>query len=218
MIKKTTVLSLILFSFISLKAQYATEGGRKFDALLQYINYAYVDSTKENKIVEDAIVAALKELDPHSVYIPSDEVKKMNEPLVGNFEGVGIEFNILNDTLIVVSPITGGPSEKVGIIAGDKIISVNGENIAGIGLQNSDVQDKLRGKKGTKVNVTILRNSKNELLDFTITRDEIPIFSVHASFMATPDIGYIKINRFAQNTDKEFTDALEALKKQKILE
>lgn len=216
MIKKTTVLSLILFSFISLKAQYATEGGRKFDALLQYINYAYVDSTKENKIVEDAIVAALKELDPHSVYIPSDEVKKMNEPLVGNFEGVGIEFNILNDTLIVVSPITGGPSEKVGIIAGDKIISVNGENIAGIGLQNSDVQDKLRGKKGTKVNVTILRNSKNELLDFTITRDEIPIFSVHASFMATPDIGYIKINRFAQNTDKEFTDALEALKKQKM--
>ena len=216
MIKKITILSLIIFSFISLKAQFATEGGRKFDALLQYINYAYVDSTKENTVVENAIIAALKELDPHSVYIPAAEVKKMNEPLVGNFEGVGIEFNILNDTLIVVSPITGGPSEKVGIIAGDKIIAVNGENIAGIGLQNSDVQDKLRGKKGTKVSVTILRNSKKDLLDFTITRDEIPIFSVHASYMATPEIGYIKINRFAQNTDKEFADALEALKKQKM--
>ncbi|MBI2281185.1 MAG: S41 family peptidase [Bacteroidetes bacterium] len=216
MIKKTTALSLILFSFISLKAQFATEGGRKFDALLQYINYAYVDTTNENKIVENAIVAALKELDPHSVYIPSDEVKKMNEPLVGNFEGIGIQFNILNDTLVVVSPIAGGPSEKVGILAGDKIIAVNAENIAGIGLQNSDVQNKLRGKKGTKVNVTILRSGKKDWLDFTITRDEIPIFSVDASFMATPDIGYIKINRFAQNTDKEFTDALEALKKQKM--
>jgi len=216
MIKKTTLLLIVIISFTNLKAQFATEGGRKFDALLQYINYAYVDSTKESKIVEDAIVAALKELDPHSVYISADEVKKMNEPLVGNFEGVGIQFNILNDTLIVVSPIAGGPSEKVGILAGDKIVGVNGENIAGIGLQNSDVQDKLRGKKGTKVNVSILRRSSNKLLDFTITRDEIPIFSVDASFMATPDIGYIKINRFAQNTDQEFTDALESLKKQKM--
>lgn len=216
MIKKLTLFILCFNLFFSLKAQFATEGGRKFDALLQYINYAYVDSIKENKIVEDAIVAALKELDPHSVYISADEVKKMNEPLVGNFEGIGIQFNILNDTLIVVSPIAGGPSEKVGILAGDKIVGVNGENIAGIGLQNSDVQDKLRGKKGTKVNVSILRKSSSKLLDFTITRDEIPIFSVDASFMATPDIGYIKINRFAQNTDKEFSDALESLKKQKM--
>lgn len=216
MIKKITLVLLTFISISTVEAQFATEGGRKFDALLQYINYAYVDSTKENKIVEDAIVAALKELDPHSVYISADEVKKMNEPLIGNFEGVGIQFTILKDTLIVVSPISGGPSEKVGILAGDKIVTVNGENIAGIGLQNSDVQDKLRGKKGTKVNVSILRRSSSKLLDFTITRDEIPIFSVDASFMATPDIGYIKINRFAQNTDKEFTDALEGLKKQKM--
>ncbi len=214
--KKTIILSLIIFSYISLKAQFATEGGRKFDALLQYINYAYVDSTNENNLVEDAIVAALKELDPHSVYIPADEVKKMNEPLVGNFEGVGIQFNILNDTLIVVSPVVGGPSEKVGILAGDKILAVNGENIAGIGLQNSAVQDKLRGKKGTKVNVTIYRKGVKKLLDFTITRDEIPILSIDASYMATPEIGYIKISRFAQNTDKEFADALEELQKQKM--
>ncbi|HRP60554.1 MAG TPA: S41 family peptidase, partial [Vicingus sp.] len=216
MMNRITLFSCLFFITLNSKAQFATEGGRKFDALLQYINYAYVDTTNENKIVEDAIVAALKELDPHSVYISSDEVKKMNEPLVGNFEGIGVQFNILNDTLIVVSPIAGGPSEKVGILAGDKIVAVNGENIAGIGLKNSDVQDKLRGKKGTKVNVSILRRYTKGLLDFTITRDEIPIFSVDASYMATPEIGYIKINRFAQNTDKEFQEAIDKLKKQKM--
>jgi len=216
MINRLTLISCLFFLALNSNAQFATEGGRKFDALLQYINYAYVDSTKESKIVEDAIVSALKELDPHSVYISADEVKKMNEPLIGNFEGIGVQFNILHDTLIVVSPIAGGPSEKVGILAGDKIVAVNGENIAGIGLQNSDVQDKLRGKKGTKVSVTILRRDSKNLLDFTITRDEIPIFSVDASFMATPEIGYIKINRFAQNTDKEFNEAMESLKKQKM--
>jgi len=197
-------------------SQHGSEGARKFDALLQYINYAYVDSTDENKLVDDAIVSVLKELDPHSVYIPSEELKKMNEPLVGNFEGIGIQFNILKDTLLVVSPISGGPSEKVGIMAGDKIITVNGENIAGVGLKNSDVQDKLRGKKGTKVNVGIQRRSTQELLDFTITRDEIPIFSVDASFMATPEIGYIKVNRFAKNTDQEFKEGIDKLKKQNM--
>ncbi|PJA07169.1 MAG: peptidase S41, partial [Flavobacteriales bacterium CG_4_10_14_0_2_um_filter_32_8] len=187
------------------------EGSKKFDALLQFINYAYVDSTNEDKLVEDAIVAVLKELDPHSVYIPKEELKKMNEPLVGNFEGIGIQFNILHDTLTVVSPISGGPSEKVGITAGDKIIEVDGVGIAGIGLQNSDVQDKLRGKKGTKVIVGIKRRNVKELLNFTITRDMIPIYSVDASYMATPEIGYIKINRFANNTDEEFKEGLNKL-------
>ncbi|MCC7331070.1 MAG: S41 family peptidase [Flavobacteriales bacterium] len=214
--KSTLFLLINLLIYTTIKAQFATEGGRKFDALLQYINYAYVDSTNETKVVEDAIVAALKELDPHSVYIPADEVKKMNEPLVGNFEGIGIQYNILQDTIYVVSIISGGPSEKVGILAGDKIITVNGENIAGVGIKNSDVQDKLRGKKGTKVSVAILRRESKELLDFTITRDEIPIFSVDASYMATGEIGYIKINRFAQNTDKEFSDAIAKLKLQKM--
>jgi carboxyl-terminal processing protease len=217
--KYLPILSLFIISILnsnSANAQYGTDGGRKFDALLQYINYAYVDTTDENKLVEDAIVNVLKELDPHSVYIPSEELKKMNEPLVGNFEGIGIQFNILKDTLIVVSPIAGGPSEKVGIIAGDKIITVNGIGIAGIGLKNSDVQDKLRGKKGTKVNVGIQRRMNKELLDFTITRDEIPIFSVDASYMATPEIGYIKINRFAKNTDEEFKEGLKKLQAQKM--
>jgi len=209
------ILLLILITILgnSVNAQYRnSEGSKKFDALLQYIKYAYVDSTNEESLVENAVVAVLKELDPHSVYIPKDELKKMNEPLVGNFEGIGIQYNILHDTLTVVSPISGGPSEKVGIRAGDKIIEVDGENIAGIKIQNSDVQQKLRGKKGTKVNVSIMRRNAEELLSFTITRDKIPIFSVDASYMATKNIGYIKVNRFARKTAEEFKKGLTELK------
>ena len=215
-LKKIFALLLILSSQISFSQYIQSDASKKFDALLQYIEYAYVDSTDDNKLVEDAIVAVLKELDPHSVYIPKEELKKMNEPLVGNFEGVGIQFNIFHDTLIVVSPISGGPSEKVGLKAGDKIIEVDGENIAGIGLQNSDVQKKLRGKKGTKVNVGIKRRNTVDLLKFTITRDKIPIFSVDASYMATPDIGYIKVNRFAKNTIIEFREGLTKLQEQNM--
>jgi len=208
-----------LFVFIThvSTAQYvASEGIKKLDALFQYINYAYVDSTDESKLVETAIVATLKELDPHSVYIPKKELERMNEPLVGNFEGVGIQFNILDDTLIVVATIAGGPSEKVGLLAGDKIIDVDGENIGGIGLQNSDVQKKLRGDKGTKVNVGIKRRNVKDILNFTITRDKIPIYSVDASYMVNDEIGYIKVNRFAKNTITEFKEGLAQLKKQNM--
>ena len=215
-IKTTLLLVLILISQLSFSQYVQSDASKKFDALLQYIDYAYVDSTDNNKLVENAIVAVLKELDPHSVYIPKEELKKMNEPLVGNFEGIGIQFNILHDTLMVVSPISGGPSEKVGLRAGDKIVAVDGENIAGIGLQNSDVQKKLRGKKGTKVDVGIKRRSVKETLNFTITRDKIPIFSVDASYMATPEIGYIKVNRFAKNTITEFREGLARLKAQNM--
>jgi carboxyl-terminal processing protease len=211
-IKSISLLLFILICQPSFSQYIQSDASKKFDALLQYIDYAYVDSTDDNKLVEDAIVAVLKELDPHSVYIPKEELKKMNEPLEGNFEGVGIQFNIYHDTLMVVSPISGGPSEKVGLRAGDKIIKVDGENIAGIGLQNSDVQKKLRGKKGSKVNVGIKRRGSLEILDFTITRDKIPIFSVDATYMATPEIGYIKVNRFAKNTITEFKDGLAQLK------
>ena len=202
-IQLSFTLLLILIGQSGFSQYVQSDASKKFDALLQYINYAYVDSTDDNELVEDAIVAVLKELDPHSVYIPEEELKKMNEPLVGNFEGIGIQFNILHDTLMVVSPISGGPSERVGLRAGDKIVKVNGKNIAGIGLQNSDVQEKLRGKKGTKVNVGIKRRSVRQILNFTITRDKIPIFSLDASYMATPEIGYIKVNRFAKNTITE---------------
>ena len=212
--KFTLILFFVCIAQLSF-AQYGTsEGVKKLDALFQYINYAYVDSTDENKLVETAIVATLKELDPHSVYIPKKELEKMNEPLVGNFEGIGIQFNILDDTLIVVSPISGGPSEKVGILAGDKIVEVDGENIGGIGLQNSDVQKKLRGDKGTKVNVGIKRRDVKEMLHFTITRDKIPIYSVDAAYMVDDEIGYIKVNRFAKNTLDEFKEGLAKLKQQ----
>lgn len=210
------IAGLILISSNGFSQYIQSEGSKKFDALLQLINYAYVDSTDESKIVEKAIIASLKELDPHSVYIPKEELKKMNEPLVGNFEGIGIQYNILHDTLLVVSPISGGPSEKVGLMAGDKIVEVDGESIAGIGIQNSDVQSKLRGKKGTKVNLGIKRRSSKEILNFTITRDKIPIFSVDASYMATDEIGYIKVNRFARNTIEEFKNGLSELQKQNM--
>jgi len=216
-VNKIILLSLFIFIGNIANAQYKnSEGSKKFDALLQYIKYAYVDSTDEESLVENAIVSVLKGLDPHSVYIAKDELKKMNEPLVGNFEGIGIQYNILHDTLTVVSPISGGPSEKVGILAGDKIIKVDGENIAGVKLQNSDVQKKLRGKKGTKVSVSIMRRSADKLLSFTITRDKIPIFSVDASYMATEDIGYIKVNRFASKTADEFKEGLSKLREQNM--
>ena len=213
-IKNIFLLLFLLICRTSFSQFTQSDASKKFDALLQYIDYAYVDSTDNNKLVENAIVAVLKELDPHSVYIPKEELKKMNEPLEGNFEGIGIQFNIYHDTLMVVSPISGGPSEKVGLKAGDKIIEVDSENIAGIGLQNSDVQKKLRGKKGSKVNVGIKRRGSDEILSFTITRDKIPIFSVDASYMATPEIGYIKVNRFAKNTIDEFKEGLAQLKSQ----
>jgi carboxyl-terminal processing protease len=210
-IKHLSLLILLLSSQVGFSQYIQSNASKKFDALLQYINYAYVDSTNDNELVEDAIVAVLKELDPHSVYIPKEELKKMNEPLEGNFEGVGIQFNIYRDTLMVVATISGGPSEKVGLQAGDKIVEVDSENIAGIGLQNSDVQKRLRGKKGSKVNVAIKRRAIDKLLNFTITRDKIPIFSVDASYMATSDIGYIKVNRFAKNTISEFREGLKNL-------
>lgn len=184
----------------------------KFGKLLYTVVSQYVDEVDSEKLIEDAIVGMLKQLDPHSVYIPEKELKRMNEPLEGNFEGIGIQFNILNDTLIVVSPISGGPSERLGIMSGDKMIFVEKENIAGTGLKNSDVQKLLRGKKGTIVNVRIKRSNENELIPFAIKRDKIPIFSIDASYMADPTTGYIKVNRFARTTMKEFVKAIDTLK------
>jgi carboxyl-terminal processing protease len=183
---------------------------------LQSVSSDYVDSVSIDKLVDEAIVGILKNLDPHSVLISKEDVKAMNEPLEGNFEGIGVEFNILNDTLMVVNPILGGPSEKVGIFAGDRIIYIDGENVAGVGLKNSDVFKKLRGNKGTKVMVQILRKGLKGMLDFTITRDRIPIHSLDAAYMINKRIGYIKLNRFALTTVDEFIAALDTLQKQKM--
>jgi carboxyl-terminal processing protease len=168
----------------------------------------YVDSVDSEKLVEDAIVHMLGELDPHSVYISKEELAEANEPLQGNFEGIGVQFNILKDTIMVVSPISGGPSEKLGIQAGDKIVEVNGEIVAGVGITNQDVQKLLKGPKGTSVQVGIKRASVKKLLHFDIVRDKIPIYSVDASYMINDEVGYIKVNRFAKTTMTELREAI----------
>lgn len=183
----------------------------KFDDVLNLMDNKYVDEPEFDALIEEAIVGMVKELDPHSEYMTAEEYKKMNEPLSGNFEGIGIQFNILKDTILVVSPISGGPSEKLGIRSGDRIVIIEDTVVAGIGITNRDVIDKLRGDKGTEVDVRILRRGVRELVDYTIVRDKIPIFSVDASYMLTEEIGYVKLNRFSQTTMREFDEALDEL-------
>jgi len=195
-----------------LKAQDVQDNTMKFGRLLRLIDSYYVDSTKINDLTEKAIVEVLRNLDPHSVYISKAEVEKMNEPLQGNFEGVGISFNVFRDTLMVVTTIPGGPSEKVGLRAGDRIVQVDAKKIAAIGLKNTDVYDLLRGKKGTKVDMKIKRKGEPNLLDFTVIRDKIPINSLDASYMLDENTGYIKLNKFSATTTSEFFDAIKALK------
>lgn len=187
---------------------------QKFGTLLHYINQIYVDTVDLDDLVEVAIVHMLEEMDPHSMYIAAEDLKAADEPLNGNFEGVGIQFNIFKDTIMVVSPIAGGPSEKLGILAGDRIVTVDGEVVAGTGVTNKDVQRLLKGPKGTKVTVGIKRGGERELLEFEIIRDKIPIYSVDAAFMVRPEIGYIKVNRFAKTTMSEMYEAFEKLKSQ----
>ncbi|MDX1284719.1 MAG: S41 family peptidase, partial [Draconibacterium sp.] len=188
----------------------------KFARLLRLVDGYYVDSTNIDDLTEKAIVHLLSETDPHSEYISKEEVDRRNEGLKGNFEGIGISFNIFKDTLLVTTAISGGPSEKVGLRPGDRIVEVDGKNIAGIGLKNTDVFDLLRGKKGTKVNLSILRKTEPDLLDFTIIRDKIPIFSLDASYMLDESTGYIKLNKFSATTTEEFVTAMKKLKLQDI--
>ena len=188
----------------------------KFGRLLRLVDGYYVDSANIDELTEKAIIHLLSELDPHSVYISKEEVDKMNEPLQGNFEGIGISFNIFKDTLLITSVIPGGPSEKVGLRAGDRIVEVDGKNIAGTGIKNSDVMEMLRGDKGTTVEISVLRRNLNELLNFTIIRDKIPIFSLDASYMLDDETGYIKLNKFSATTTEEFTNAMMELKKQNL--
>jgi carboxyl-terminal processing protease len=184
----------------------------KFREILSYINNEYVDTVNTEMLTEEAINKMLEKLDPHSVYIPPKDIDMAKAQLEGDFEGIGIEFQILKDTLFVVTPISGGPSEAVGLQSGDKIIQVDDKNIASIKLSNQDVFKYLRGKKGTKVKVSILRRKVAKILEFTIVRDKIPTFSVDVAYMLDKEIGYIKVNRFAANTYTEFKKALLELK------
>ena len=220
--KKTTFIAGLfacIFSIGCLHAQdnkYAKENNpvRKLQLAQFAITNLYVDQVDDNKLVESAIKGMLEELDPHSTYSTPEEVKRMNEPLQGNFDGIGIQFNMAEDTLFVIQPVSGGPSEKVGILAGDRIVMVNDTVIAGVKMSTEDVMRRLKGPKGTQVNVKVLRRGVPELLSFTIRRDKIPVYSLDASYMIAPKIGYIKINRFAATTHEEFMDALATLKGQ----
>lgn len=179
------------------------------------VTQLYVDTLNEDKLVEDAIKGMLEGLDPHSSYTTPEETKELNEPLAGNFSGIGITFNMNQDTLYVIQTVNGGPSERVGILAGDRITHVNDTAIAGVKMKNSDIMKRLRGPKGTDVDVTVLRRMAGvtDTIDFRITRDDIPIYSIDAAYMVDPTTGYIRVNKFAAETAKELRKALKDLKK-----
>ncbi|MCH1575222.1 MAG: S41 family peptidase [Flavobacteriales bacterium] len=202
----------LLLAIAPLSAQKTVQDqGEKFNTLLYYMNRMYVDSVDLDGLVETAIRGMLEELDPHSVYIPSEDLQQADEPLNGKFEGIGVRFNIMKDTIMVVSTIAGGPSERLGILSGDRIVEVDGEIVAGVGIRNKGVMEKLKGPKGTHVDVGVKRSKVDGLIYFDIERDKIPIYSVDASYMVDNRIGYIKVNRFSKETMTELNSALDAL-------
>ncbi len=188
----------------------------KFKDVLSLADKYYVDNVDTQKLVDAAIKGMLGQLDPHSVYIPAKEVRQISEDFQGSFDGIGIEYDVVNDTLLVVTPIAGGPSQLVGIEAGDKIIAIDGKSA--IGITREEVMHKLRGPKGTKVTVTVVRAGVAKPLDFEITRDKIPLYSVTAAFMVNNEVGYIYVNRFASTTSSELANALAKLKSEGMKE
>ncbi len=183
----------------------------KINEVINYVKQNYVDTISRNQLEEKAITGMLQSLDPHSVYITAGEFHEANDPLLGGFEGIGVQFRLERDTIMVINPVSGGPSEKLGIKPGDRIVKIEGKNVAGIKITNNDVLRKLKGKKGTKVNVSIFRRGVKGLLDYTITRDVIPIYSLDVSYMVEPSIGYIRLNNFSATTHEEITKALNDL-------
>lgn len=189
-------------------------GVQKLQDALWFIEQNYVEGPEQDQMVEDALKGLMEGLDPHSFYIPKQEMDAMEEQMQGSFDGIGVEFNLLEDTIYVVAALSGGPSEKVGIQAGDRIIEIEEETVAGVGITNSDVMKKLRGNKGTEVRVKVARKGYKNPLPFTITRDKIPLYSVDFSYMLDENNGYIKVSRFASTTHEEFLEAMGKLKKQ----
>lgn len=207
-----------VFSFLNANAQFTLDFGsdsplRKLQTAETMINNYYVEDVDEDKLVEDAIRGMLEKLDPHSAYTDPKETKRMTEPLAGDFEGIGVQFNILEDTLVVVQTISGGPSEKAGIIGGDRIVSVNDTAIAGVKMSREDIMSKLRGKKGTKAKLGIIRQGIKGTLFFTVKRDKIPLRTINAAYMLTDKVGVVRIESFGAKTYKEFVNALDSLQK-----
>ena len=205
------ILSL-LFCSCSFGQRNDNQNQHKLNVTLYAIQNMYVDTVNETKLVEDAITELLKTLDPHSNYMNPEEVKEMNEPLQGNFDGIGIQFNMLTDTLYVIQVISGGPSEKVGLRPGDRIMIVDDTLIAGVKMKTNDVMKKLKGPKGTTVNIKVLRQGVKNLIDFSIVRDKIPVHSLDAYYMINKTTGYIRLNRFAATSHEEFKEAFKNLK------
>ena len=209
------LLLFYIFTFLPLSAQPKNNSPlRKLQLAEMAITNFYVDSVNEQKLSEDAIRGMLKGLDPHSTYTDAKETKAMNEPLQGDFEGIGVQFNMIEDTLVVIQPIVNGPSQKVGILSGDRIVSVNDSTIAGTKISRVDIMKRLRGKKGTKVKLGIVRRGVNGILTFVVTRDKIPVHTLNAAYMIRPGVGYICLESFGMKTHKEFMDAVKELEKQ----
>lgn len=216
--KRLTLCALVFaFTVTNVGAQIKINWGedsplRKLQIAEMAINNLYVDSVDEEKLVEDAIRGMLEKLDPHSAYSTPKEVKSLNEPLQGNFEGIGVMFNMVEDTLLVIQAVVNGPSEKVGILAGDRIVTVNDTAIAGVNMPKEDIMSRLRGPKGTKVELGIVRRGVSEMLHFIVTRDNIPVKSIEAAYMITPETGYIRIESFGATTHEEFLECAAELR------
>lgn len=208
----TILLSSILPLSAKSNPEFQFPPERKLLTAEQIIERYYVDDVDNQKLVQDAIVAMLKSLDPHSSYSDPEETKELTTPLEGNFSGIGIQFNMLNDTLFVIQTTSGGPSEKVGILPGDRILSAGDSIISGVKSPNSRIIKILRGQKGSRVDLNVLRRGTPEPIQFSVTRDDIPIYSIDAAYMADPTTGYIRISRFAEDTDKEFRKAIKELR------
>jgi carboxyl-terminal processing protease len=186
----------------------------KLSGVLNFIEMEYVDSISKENLVEKTIPSLLKSLDPHSMYIPASDLQRVTEPLEGNFDGIGIQFNMLNDTVVVIQTISGGPSERIGIMPGDRVVIIEDSVVAGVGMDDQDIVKSLRGPRGSKVNIGVKRQDIEGLIEFEITRDRIPLYSVDVSYMIDNEIGYIKISQFSRTTFKEYMEAAEKLNSQ----
>ena len=210
------ILFLLLLFPQSIKAQQLNFGYnspmRKIVLAEMAITNLYVDSVDEKKLAEDGIRGMIEQLDPHSSYSTAKETKEMNEPLQGSFEGIGVQFNMVKDTLLVIQPVVNGPSERVGILAGDRIVSVNDTAIAGVKMSKEDIMKRLRGAKGSKVRLGVVRRGIAGILKFTVVRDKIPVKTLDAAYMIRPHVGYIRIGSFGVTTYNEFMKAVETLK------
>ena len=210
-LRNTTTL-LLMMALMPLVAQQRSNSDidlqmRKLVYAQGAISQLYVDTVDMKKVTEEAIRGMLKELDPHSTYTPAKEVEALNEPLAGSFDGIGVQFNMNEDTLVVIQPVSGGPSEKVGILAGDMIVTVNDTSIAGVKMSKEEIMKRLRGPKGTKVRLGIIRRGVKGIQDFTVTRDKIPVYTIDAYYMVDPTTGYVRISSFGATTNAEFIKA-----------